>query len=360
MFRSIFTTFGNCAKIPELKSRIMFTLGVLAVVRLIAWIRVPGLNGTALANYFDTHSQGGGMLGMYNTFAGGAMEHCAIGTMGIMPYISATIIIQLLTAVWPKLSKLAREEGGRSKIIQYGRVLTVLLCVGQGLFFAMGWENPEKMYPGLGQPLVFDLNHIWWYRIQSVLIMTTGTMLLMWLGEQITERGIGNGISLVITMGILARLPQAATGVKDMFHPSNGGENHANYGIGIVMLLLLVGVVAGVIAVTQAQRKIPVQYAQRAVGRKMYQGGTSFMPLKVNYAGVMPIIFAQSILMFPQPVFLGLSHYFSQPFMKNLFQDIAQALTTGTATVSDHVCADDPVLLLFLGGDAVQRNPNRR
>jgi preprotein translocase subunit SecY len=332
MFRSIFTTFGNCAKIPELKSRIMFTLGVLAVVRLIAWIRLPGLNGTALSNYFDTHSQGGGMLGMYNTFAGGAMEHCAIGTMGIMPYISATIIIQLLTAVWPKLSKLAREEGGRSKIIQYGRVLTVLLCVGQGLFFAMGWENPEKMYPGIGQSLVLDTDHIWWYRIQSVLIMTTGTILLMWLGEQITERGIGNGISLVITVGILARLPQAATGLKDMFHPANGDENHTNYGILVVMVLLLVGVVAGVIAVTQAQRKIPVQYAQRAVGRKMYQGGTSFMPLKVNYAGVMPIIFAQSILMFPQPVFLGLAHYFSQPFMKNLFQDIAQALTTGTAT----------------------------
>jgi preprotein translocase subunit SecY len=332
MFRSIFTTFGNCAKIPELKSRIMFTLGVLAVVRLIAWIRIPGLNGTALSNYFDTHSQGGGMLGMYNTFAGGAMEHCAIGTMGIMPYISATIIIQLLTAVWPKLSKLAREEGGRSKIIQYGRVLTVFLCLGQGLFFAMGWENPDKLYPGLGQSLVLDMNHIWWYRIQSVLIMTTATVLLMWLGEQITERGIGNGISLVITVGILARLPQAATGLKDMFHPANGGENHTNYGILIVMVLLLVSVVAGVIAVTQAQRKIPVQYAQRAVGRKMYQGGTSFMPLKVNYAGVMPIIFAQSILMFPQPVFLGLSNYFSQPFMKDLFRNIATALTTGTAT----------------------------
>jgi preprotein translocase subunit SecY len=332
MFRSIFNTFGNCAKIPELKSRILFTLGVLAVVRLIAWIRIPGLNGTALSNYFDTHSQGGGMLGMYNTFAGGAMEHCAMGTLGIMPYISATIIIQLLTAVWPKLSKLAREEGGRSKIIQYGRYLTVLLCLGQGLFFAIGWENPEKMYPGIGQPLIFDLDHIWWYRIQAILIMTTATMLLMWLGEQITERGIGNGISLVITVGILARLPQAATGLRDMFHPTGGGEAHTNYGILIVMVLLLVGVVAGVIAVTQAQRKIPVQYAQRAVGRKMYQGGTSFMPLKVNYAGVMPIIFAQSILMFPQPIFLGLGNFFSQPFLKNLFISIAQSLNTGTIT----------------------------
>ena len=332
MFRSIFNTFGNCVKIPELKSRIIFTLGVLAVCRLIAWIRIPGLDGNALHNYFATHSQsGGGMLGMYNTFAGGALEHCAIGTLGIMPYISATIIIQLLTAVWPKLSKLAREEGGRAKIIQYGRYLTVLLCLAQGLFFAIGWENPEKLFPGIGRPLIFDLDHIWWYRIQTVLIMTTATMLLMWLGEQITERGIGNGISLIITIGIVARLPLAVTGLKDMFFPVGGGENHAHlFGTGVVMVLLLVGVVAGVIAVTQAQRKIPVQYAQRAVGRKMYAGGTSFMPLKVNYAGVMPIIFAQSILMFPQPIFLHLGNFVSQPYLKNMFLGIAQALNPGS------------------------------
>jgi preprotein translocase subunit SecY len=333
MFRSIFTTFGNCVKIPELKSRILFTLGVLTVCRLIAWIRIPGLNGTALHNYFASHSQnGGGAVGMINTFAGGALEHCAIGAIGIMPYISATIIIQLLTAVWPKLSKLAREEGGRAKIIQYGRYLTVLLCLGWGMVTAMSWENPDKVFgQGIGQ-LVYFPDHIWWYRIQTTLILTTGTMLLMWLGEQITERGIGNGISLVITIGILARLPQAVTGFKDMFFPAGGGENHANLGIFIVMILLLVGVVAGVIAVTQAQRKIPVQYAQRAVGRKMYAGGTSFMPLKVNYAGVMPIIFAQSILMFPQQIFLGLGNFASQPFLKNLFLGIAQSLNSGSAT----------------------------
>jgi preprotein translocase subunit SecY len=329
MFRNIFNTFGNCAKIPELKSRILFTLGVLFVVRLIAWIRIPDLNGNVLQTYFESNSHNGGPMGMLNTFAGGAMERCAIGTLGIMPYISATIIIQLLTAVWPKLSKLAREEGGRTKIIQYGRYLTVLLCLGQGFFYAHEWENPGKLFQGLQGSLVVDQDHIWWYRIQTVLIMTTGTMLLMWLGEQITERGIGNGISLVITVGILARLPQAVTGFADLFH----GGNRANYGIALVMILLLVSVVAGVIAVTQAQRKIPVQYAQRAVGRKMYQGGTSFMPLKVNYAGVMPIIFAQSILMFPQPIFLGLGNYVSQPFLKNLFIGIATALDTQRASV---------------------------
>ena len=139
MFRSIFNTFANCFKIPELKSRILFTLGLLAVCRLMAWVRIPGLNGEALTSFFSHTAQGGGMLGMYNTFAGGALEHCAIGSLGIMPYISATIIIQLLTAVWPKLSKLAREENGRSKIVQYGRVGTLLICLGQGFFFAMSW-----------------------------------------------------------------------------------------------------------------------------------------------------------------------------------------------------------------------------
>src|SRR5277367_3675768 len=180
MFRSIFNTFGNCAKIPELKSRIVFTLGVLAVVRLIAWIRIPGLNGTALQDYFNSHSQGGGPLGMLNTFAGGAMERCAIGTLGIMPYISATIIIQLLTAVWPKLSKLAREEGGRSKIIQYGRYLTLLLCIGQGWYFATSWENPQKTFPGIQGDLVLIQNPFL-YIFEAVTIMTTGTMLLMWI-----------------------------------------------------------------------------------------------------------------------------------------------------------------------------------
>jgi preprotein translocase subunit SecY len=162
------------------------------------------------------------------------------------------------------------------------------------------------------------------------LILTTGTMLLMWLGEQITERGIGNGISLVITVGILSRLPSAWQGVMDMF----GGENHTNYGILVVMVALLAGVIAGVIAITQAQRKIPVQYAQRAVGRKMYAGGTSFMPLKVNYAGVMPIIFAQSILMFPSAIFKNAGIFFDKsPFWSETFRSLANALDMTTASI---------------------------
>jgi preprotein translocase subunit SecY len=228
------------------------------------------------------------------------------------------------------LSKLAREEGGRSKIIQYGRYLTVMVCIGQGLYFAGSWENPEKMYPGLQGPLVLVGNHFW-YLFQTVLIMTTGTMLLVWLGEQITERGIGNGVSLIITIGIVARLPFAGQALKDMFFPGNGIEaQYKIFGTGTLLIALLVMVISGVIAITQAQRKIPVQYAQRAVGRKMYAGGTSFMPLKVNYSGVMPIIFAQSILMFPQTVFSTLATYCKVQFLQGFFRGLAAQFNYGS------------------------------
>ena len=331
MFRSIANTFANCFKIPELKSRILFTLGVLAIVRVMAYIVVPGLDGRALAQFMNTHSHGAaGLLGMYNMFGGGALGNCAIASLGIMPYISATIIIQLLTAVWPKLSKLAREEGGRAKIIQYGRYLTVLICIIYGVVTARSWENPEKVFgAGIGQLVLVD-NHIW-YLFQTVTIMTTGTMLLMWLGEQITERGIGNGVSLIITVGIVARLPFAVVALKDMFWPSGGIE--ANYhlmGTGIMLLALLTLVIGGVIAITQAQRKIPVQYAQRAVGRKMYAGGTSFMPLRVNYSGVMPIIFAQSILMFPPLLFTWLATTIPVPFLQDFFRAMVQTFNYGS------------------------------
>jgi preprotein translocase subunit SecY len=334
MLAAIANTFTNCFKIPELKSRILFTLAVLAICRLIAFVRIPGLDGVALTTFFEsqTRTGGGGMLGMYSLFTGGALEHCAVGALGIMPYISATIIIQLLTAVIPQLSKLAREEGGRAKIIQYGRYLTVLLCLGQGLVMAIGWENPQKIFPGWdkGNLVLYTSGWLWWYRIQTVLLLTTGTMLLMWLGEQITERGIGNGVSLVITIGILARLPAAAQGLKDMFFPSGDVQSQANIGHAVALLLLLAGVIAGVIAVTQAQRKIPVQYAQRAVGRKVYSGGTSFMPLRVNYAGVMPVIFASAILMFPEKIFRYLGEISTTKFFQESCRAIANAIAYGS------------------------------
>src|SRR5436190_3968198 len=207
MLKTILNTFANCFKIPELKSRIVFTLIVLGICRIISILPVPGLDGAALAAYFDRQNRsgdaGGGLLDMYSMFTGGALEKCAVGALGIMPYISATIIIQLLTAVVPRLSKLAREEGGRTKIIQYGRYLTVLLCLGQGFFMALGWENASSLFNGFQGNLVLYQN-LWWYRIQTLIVLTTGTLLLMWMGEQISERGIGNGISLVISIGILA------------------------------------------------------------------------------------------------------------------------------------------------------------
>ena len=290
MFKKITSTFANCFKIPELKSRIIYTLIVLAVCRVISMIPIPGINGAGLQEFFEQQSKsgGGGLMGMYSMFTGGALERCAIGALGIMPYISATIIIQLLSAVVPRLSKLMREEGGRAKIVQYGRVLTVLLCIGQGVFMTLSWAKAEDFFGGFQGDLLMPYmrDHLWWFFIQTVMIMTTGTMLLMWFGEQITERGIGNGVSLVITIGILARLPAAVQGVRDML--SHGGDERSfNPFYAVILVALLVSVIAGVIAITQAQRKVPVQYAQRAVGRKVYQGGTSFMPLRVNSMSLM-------------------------------------------------------------------------
>jgi len=331
MFKKIIETFSNCFKIPELKSRIIFTLVVLGLCRVVAMIPIPGLDGSELSRYFEELARqtsreggGGGLLGMYSMFTGGALERCAIGSLGIMPYISATIIIQLLTAVIPQLSKLAREAEGRPKLIQYGRYLTVVLCLGQGLVMAMAWENAQSIFPGFTGQLVLDAG--WAYRLQTTMILTVGTLLLMWMGEQITERGIGNGVSLVITIGILARLPQAMVALKDMFL-----VQHRSIFYAIALLLLLFAVVAGVIAVTQAQRKIPIQYAQRRIGNRIMQGATSFMPLRVNYAGVMPIIFAQALLMFPEKFFQFLGGAVHSPFLRDLFQGMAVHLREGQA-----------------------------
>jgi preprotein translocase subunit SecY len=324
MFRNIINTFSNCFKIPELKSRILFTVAVLAICRLMALIPIPWLNGAALAKWMQEHEQGGA-LGLFSTFTGGAMEHCALGSLGIMPYISATIIIQLLTAVIPAWSKMAREEDGRRKIIQLGRYGTVLLCIGWGAFTALSWQHPSNIFNGFEGKLVL-INSTAIYLILTVLVLTTGTMLMMWLGEQITERGIGNGVSLIITIGILARIPRAFVGVRDMFGQA-ATPNGLKVGNAILLLALLAAVIGGIIAITQAQRKIPVQYAQRAVGRKVYSGGTSFMPLRVNYPGVMPIIFAGAILMFPQQILFMAGSRFNVPFLI----DFARHLQVGSA-----------------------------
>jgi preprotein translocase subunit SecY len=309
MVRSIVNTFSNCFKIPELKSRILFTIVVLAICRLEAYIRIPGLDSTALADFFEkSQSNGNSLLGLYGMFSGAAWQNCAIGGLGIMPYISATIIIQLLQAVYPPLSKMAREENGRTRLIKYGRYLTVVICLAYGFGTAFSWEHPDKIFnTHFDHPLILQFYYhnafmLWWYRLQTALLLTTGTVLLMWLGEQITDRGIGNGVSLIITVNILSRLPDAVQGIADMFIAHGSNEAQFNKATSLVLVALLAVVIGGVIAITQAERKIPVQYAQRAVGRKMYAGGTSFLPLRLNYVGVMPIIFAQAILVFPQKI----------------------------------------------------------
>ncbi len=330
MLRNFFTTFANCFKIPELKSRIFFTLALLAVARVLAYIPIPGVDAHALAEWSQKNAQGmAGVLGMYNRFAGGAFSNCAVGALGIMPYVTGSIILTLLQAVFPTLSKLAREEGGRAKIIQYGRYLTVPLCIGQGAWFANGYLHPGKAFNGFPGQLVIMDNHILYY-ILAITTMTTATLLLMWLGEQITERGIGNGVSLIITVGIVAGLPYACYDFYRMFVPAGGTESHYHFaGTGLLLIGLLVAVIAGIVAITQAQRKVPVQYASRMVGRKMYQGGTSYIPMPVNQANVMPIIFASSILMFPYPVCNWL--YLNGPlFLRPYAQSLASQVNYGS------------------------------
>ena len=294
------SAFSNSLKIPELRQRIFFTFGIVFATRIVSSIRTPGVDSVALRQAIDEiqRTAGGGFLGLYNLFSGGALENCAVGALGIMPYISASIILQLLTAVVPSLERLAREgDTGRQKITQYTRYLTVALCLVQGLFMAMALENPQAL--GINRQIVMFPG--WGFRVISVLTMTTATMILMWFGEQITDRGIGNGISLIITISIVSLLPGAVRAAANMFSPVDGFvQFNIFHLIGLVVMLFLV--VAAVVAVTQAQRKIPIHYAKRVVGRKVYGGQNTYMPLRVNYSGVMPIIFAQAILMFPPRV----------------------------------------------------------
>lgn len=327
MFRNIFSTFVNCFKIPELKSRILFTLALLAVARVLAYVPLPGVNGLELAQWEAQNAHGAAsLLGMYNRFAGGAYSNCAVGALGIMPYVSASIILTLLQAVMPRLSKLAREEGGRAKIVQYGRVLTIPLCIGQGWYFANSYLHPGQTLGNFPGRLVI-MDNLYMYFFLAVLTMTTATLLLMWLGEQITERGIGNGVSLIITVGIVAGLPYAGSDLVTMF--GNKESQYHFLGTGLLLIGLLIVVIGGIIAITQAQRKVPVQYASRMVGRKMYQGGTNYLPLQVNQSNVMPIIFASSILMFPNPI-CNYLYLHSPIYMKGFFEWLATQFNYGS------------------------------
>ena len=280
--------FQNIPKIPELKKRIFFTILMLLVYRLGCHIPTPGVDGTALADFFS--SQQGNLIGLFNMFSGGALRRMSVMALGIMPYISASIILELMSVVVPYLEKLKKEgEQGRKKIIQYTRYGTVILSAIQGLGIAIWLENVTLSG---GAPVVITGG--WGFRILAVITFTAGTSFLMWLGEQITERGIGNGISLIIFSGIVA---QFFPGVFQTIEYISMGQ--LSIFTMILVLAVMICVLGFIVFVERGQRRIPVQYAKRVVGRKMYGGQSTHLPLKVNTSGVIPPIFASSILMFP-------------------------------------------------------------
>ncbi len=282
----------NIFRIPELKRRVLFTIALLCVYRLGGHIPTPGVNSEALVSAFA--SQSNSLFGLYDLFVGGSFAKATIFALGIMPYISVSIIFQLLGAVIPYFEKLQKEgEEGRKKITQYTRVCTVALAAAQSLAFAKFLESM-----GAGGASVVPNPGIA-FQLMTMITQTTGTILIMWLGEQITERGIGNGISLIIFIGIVARFP---TEMIDTIRALRVGT--LSPVVAGLMVVLMIGVIASVVAMTQAQRKIPVQYAKRVVGRKMYGGQSTHIPLRVNTAGVIPIIFAQSLIMLPSTLAL--------------------------------------------------------
>ena len=286
-------TFRNIFKIHELRQRIFYTLALLFLVRLGAHITIPGVDTTLLTESMKNATTDN-LFGMYDLFVGGAFSNAAIFALGIMPYISASIILQLLGAVWPYIQKLQQEgEEGRKKITQWTRYLTVAISAMQAWGVTIRLLNIQVQ----GMPIIPEAVGGFMWVLSTIVILTSGTMLMMWMGEQITEKGIGNGISLIIFIGIIARFPHAILDEIRLISSDQRGV------IGeIIMLILMFFIIAGVVLVTQGTRRIPVQYAKRVVGRKIYGGVTQYIPLRVNTAGVMPIIFAQSIMFIPNTV----------------------------------------------------------
>ncbi|MDR3274050.1 MAG: preprotein translocase subunit SecY [Puniceicoccales bacterium] len=330
----MFSAFVNCIKISELRQKIVLTLVLLFVARIGANIPLPGIDTSPLNEFMLTKAAGaGGLLGMFNMFTGGALMKGAIFGLGIMPYISASIILQLLSAINPSLARIHQEgESGRQRIAQYTRYTTILICIIQGFLLVMALANyPEKLFYGFDSVQFGDIvvvNKMSFF-VTSTIFLTAGTMALVWLGDQITQYGIGNGVSLLIAAGILSSMPTAVSQAIMLLRAPVGVEG-GSLGLwhGLLMLILLFSVVALMIAVTQADRRIPVQYVNRVVGRKMYGGQSSYLPLKINYSGVMPVIFASAILLFPQQIFA----YIGASAGIKFFQKISAALNHGSST----------------------------
>ncbi len=298
----------NIFKIPELKNRIIFTLMMLVVYRVGAHIPTPGINSEALSKFLT--ERGGALMGFFDMFSGGALSKVTIFALGIMPYISASIIFQLLTVVIPAIGKLAKEgEAGRKKIVRYTRYATVVIGAIQSFGIAVGLEGMG------GGEFVRDPG--WSFRLMTMITLTSGTAFLMWLGEQITERGIGNGISLIIFAGIVAQFPSAIVSTIGLVRT---GELSIFFVL--ILIVLMIAVVCAIVFIERGQRKIPVQYAKRMIGNKVFGGQTSHLPLKINTSGVIPPIFASSIIMFPATI----AGFISIPWV----QEIAKELSPGT------------------------------
>jgi len=309
-------SFGNLFKIPELKRRILFTLGVLIVYRIGAHIPTPGIDSAALAELFAQTK--GTILGMFDMFSGGALSRLTIFALGIMPYISASIILQLMTIVSPHLAQLKKEgEQGQKKITQYTRYGTIVISLIQGTGISIGLEAMTS--PGSGMPIVPDPG--WDFRLMAILTLTAGTAFIMWLGEQITERGIGNGISLIIFAGIVAGAPSAVFMSMDLM-----GTGELSILVVLFLLVVMFAVVGAIVFTEGGQRRIPVQYAKRMVGRKMMGGQSTHLPLKVNTSGVIPPIFASSIIMLPATM----AQFIDHPWM----QQFSALMTPGTPVYS--------------------------
>ena len=313
-------SFQNVFKIPELKRRVIMTAVLLVAYRVGAHVPTPGIDGHALAQFFDQVQ--GTLLGMVDLFSGGNLRRLSIFALGIMPYISASIILQLLTVVIPTLERLAKEgEAGRKKITQYTRYGTIVLSGIQALGIAYGLESMRSP-----NGLAIVPRPGWGFRLLTVLTLTAGTALVMWLGEQISERGIGNGISLIIFAGIVVRLPSAVVASYTLI---TTGELPIL--LFLFILLMMVGVTAAVVLMQEGERKIPVQYAKRVVGRRVYGGQSTHIPLRINTAGVIPVIFAASLILFPAT----LTRFVPHPWM----QAVADALSPGRFTYTMFYCA---------------------
>ena len=317
--------FGNIFKVPELRHKVLFTLLIIVIYRIGVYVPAPGIDGTALARFFSSISRtpGGQLFGIMGMFSGGALQKATIFALGIMPYISASIILQLLTVVIPQLEKMAKEgEEGRKKIIQYTRYGTIVLSIIQTFFISLWLENPNAFNGTVIVP-----NPGWGFRLMTMLTLTTGTAFIMWLGEQIDQYGIGNGMSVIITAGIIDSIPTALWQTWLLLSPLDPARQQLAWWKFGLMILLFVGVVVGVILIIQGQRKIPVQYAKQIRGHRVYGGQSTYMPLKVNQAGVIPIIFAQSVILFPATI----AGFFPKA---GALTSVARHLAHGTVTYS--------------------------